>query len=263
MSYCVRQLPGPVAKLRKKTWFLFFIQHIAMPGRNPNRNGKRAMRGRKRNGAIVRSTGLTGTNLLAPAAVPVPRPVGIPATSNTTHRYCEMGLLNGTSGALGVYTWKANSLFDPDSTGGGHQPYGFDQFKAYYATYQVMASRMYVECITAVAATLAGVITSTEATPGSTLTAANLLMEPGRGQGGLVNVGAPTRAFEARWDLKQLYPDHDPGDFQAAVGADPSNVDYYTIFHQEPNLTASPVLYYTVVIEYHCIWKNPVTLASS
>jgi hypothetical protein len=60
-----------------------------------------------------------------------------------------------------------------------------------------------------------------------------------------------------------LYPDHDPGDFQAAPTADPSKVDYFTLFHQEMALTGSPVLYYTVVVEYDVIWKDPVTIASS
>lgn len=174
-----------------------------------------------------------------------------------------MGLLNATSGSLATYTWKANSLFDPDSTGGGHQPYGFDQFKTYYGLYQVVHSRIYSEVIVAVAASLSGLVTSTEATPASILTAANLLVEPGRGQAGIINVATPPRAFEARWDMKALYPDHDPGDFQAAPTADPSRVDYFTLFHQDPNLAASPVLYYSVVIEYSVVWKDPVTVASS
>ncbi len=35
--------------------------------------------------------------------------------------------------------WNLNSLFDPDQTGGGHQPYGFDQMAAIYARYRVRA----------------------------------------------------------------------------------------------------------------------------
>lgn len=224
------------------------------------KNGRKNNKGK--GGAVARSTGLVGNNLLAPRTVAIPRAIGVPAVNHTTHRYCEMGAITAALGALGTYVWKCNSLFDPDQTGGGHQPYGFDQFKTYYATYSVKRSRCYVECLSAVAASLAGLITSTEAAVASTLTAANLIMEPGRGQGGLVTT-TPTRAFEARWDRDALYPDHDPGQLEALVSADPAKTDYYTLFLQDPFLTSSPVLYYTVVIEYEAEWKDPLTIASS
>jgi hypothetical protein len=88
-------------------------------------------------------------------------------------------------------------------------------------------------------------------------------MEPGRGQGGLSNPTCPSRCFEARWDLQALFPDHDPGSFQAAPTADPQEVQYFTLFSQDPGLSASPVVYYTVCIEYDVVWKDPVTVASS
>ncbi len=35
------------------------------------------------------------------------------------------------------YVFRLNSLYDPDLTGTGHQPYGFDQFAALYSRYKV------------------------------------------------------------------------------------------------------------------------------
>lgn len=41
--------------------------------------------------------------------------------------------------------WKINSLFDPDLTGTGHQPQGFDQWSAFYNTYQVYGAKVDLE----------------------------------------------------------------------------------------------------------------------
>jgi len=47
-----------------------------------------------------------------------------------------------TSGAINTYgaesVFRLNSLFDPDFTGVGHQPYGFDQLSGLYAKYKVL-----------------------------------------------------------------------------------------------------------------------------
>jgi len=44
-----------------------------------------------------------------------------------------------TSALLGHYAMNLNSLFDPDLTAVGHQPYGFDQLAALYNRYRVIS----------------------------------------------------------------------------------------------------------------------------
>lgn len=44
-----------------------------------------------------------------------------------------------TDASLGSYKMNLNSIYDPDFTGGGHQPYGFDQLAALYNRYRVIA----------------------------------------------------------------------------------------------------------------------------
>jgi len=41
--------------------------------------------------------------------------------------------------------YRLNSLFDPDATGGGHQPYGFDQLAALFAHYRVYKCKWHIE----------------------------------------------------------------------------------------------------------------------
>jgi hypothetical protein len=42
------------------------------------------------------------------------------------------------------YTFRGNSLFDPDYTGTGHQPRYFDQWSAFYQKYKVLSSSIRV-----------------------------------------------------------------------------------------------------------------------
>lgn len=44
-----------------------------------------------------------------------------------------------TSAVFGNYAMNLNSLYDPDRTGVGHQPYGFDQLAALYNRYRVIS----------------------------------------------------------------------------------------------------------------------------
>lgn len=45
------------------------------------------------------------------------------------------------SGNVGDNVYRGNSIFDPDLTGTGGQPLGFDQWAALYATYTVLGSK--------------------------------------------------------------------------------------------------------------------------
>jgi hypothetical protein len=235
----------------------------------PNQGkSKRARRSRAGKRSPIKGVGVSdrnyrlGENLLAP---PVSRslvPIGLPTVFKTQHRYVESIVLNAATGSLGTYVYRTNSLFDPNLTGTGHQPYGFDQFKAYYATYLVTASQITVECVVGTASSLVGVTCSTDSAL-AVLTTADTLSEPGRGQCGLVAPAVAARTFQSKWALKDI-PHADPADYSALVGASPANSDFFTIYHQDAaGLAASPVLYFTACIVYDCEWRDPITVASS
>lgn len=56
-----------------------------------------------------------------------------------------------TAGALGVYgnenIYRLNSIFDPDQTGVGHQPYGHDQMALLYKQYKCYGVNIVVEIV--------------------------------------------------------------------------------------------------------------------
>jgi len=76
----------------------------------------------------------------------VPRGInGFPMEIRTTLKYCDSIQLNSASAAIDKYVFRMNSLFDPDLTGTGHQPYYFDQYAAIYSRYCVIGSKLTAE----------------------------------------------------------------------------------------------------------------------
>jgi hypothetical protein len=63
-----------------------------------------------------------------------------PPRTRRVLRYAEtFQFTTGAAGVLGTeQVMRLNSLFDPNSTGVGHQPYGFDQLALLYAKYRVL-----------------------------------------------------------------------------------------------------------------------------
>lgn len=71
---------------------------------------------------------------------PVVQGGAFPPTLFAKHRYTEQLTLytdNLTNRTGSEYAFRINSLFDPDFTGTGHQPVGFDQMSAIYRIYRV------------------------------------------------------------------------------------------------------------------------------
>lgn len=59
-------------------------------------------------------------------------------------RYNDSAVLTSTTGSVASYVLRANDLYDPDFTGTGHQPMGFDQMMVFYNHFTVVRSRLTV-----------------------------------------------------------------------------------------------------------------------
>lgn len=75
-------------------------------------------------------------------------PVGMPSKKLVRLRYCDEIVLDPTAGAINVYNFSANGMYDPDITAVlGHQPLYFDQYMANYDHFCVIGSKIKVTCI--------------------------------------------------------------------------------------------------------------------
>lgn len=68
----------------------------------------------------------------------------LPARFSCVHKYAQtFTLTTGTVGVMGTQnSFRLNCMYDPDATGTGHQPYGYDQMVALYNGYQVKAVKV-------------------------------------------------------------------------------------------------------------------------
>lgn len=60
----------------------------------------------------------------------------LPSRYITKHKYSDTFTLNALNNYQ--FNWNLNSLFDPNRTGIGHQPYGYDQLAGLYNRYRVI-----------------------------------------------------------------------------------------------------------------------------
>lgn len=70
------------------------------------------------------------------------RTFGFPSTIITKLRYVDTYTLTSTTGSMATQIWRANSLFDPDETGVGHQPLYRDEYAGIYNHYVVLGSKI-------------------------------------------------------------------------------------------------------------------------
>jgi len=66
----------------------------------------------------------------------------MPQALITTMRYTEPFSINPPVGTSGYYVFSANGLYDPNITGTGHQPMGFDQLMTFYNHYEVIGAKI-------------------------------------------------------------------------------------------------------------------------
>ena len=99
-----------------------------------------------------------------------------PVTRQTKLRYVGTVDVDPASGSMGNYSFRANSCYDPDNSGLGHQPMGFDQWATWYKKYTVLGSTIRTTATVKNVSDSTGMLISaiqlsTDPTPGTGITA--------------------------------------------------------------------------------------------
>lgn len=180
----------------------------------------------------------------------------------------NMALGTGTST---IYQISCNSLFDPNATGTGHQPYGFDQISALYDHYTVVSSRIKVTpCIAPDVAN--GVVaffmwidddtsTSTTVTTNVERTSSKTIyMCPATGW-----VSNGTGTLYHSWSAKEAFGPGTLADstMQGSATTSPTEQQYFSLGMFNPQVIAMANCFFAVEVEYDVIWDELVTLSGS
>lgn len=190
-------------------------------------------------------------------------PSGIPRVRRTRMRYCDSMVLTSTTGSLASYVFCANGMFDPNITGVGHQPMGYDQMSGSFNHYCVSGAKITVTQNSANSGagnpTIMGVyLTDSTSVPYSSW---QEFKEANKGSSKVIQ-GGNTRpvTVTSKFSAKKFYNIADLKDnFQrlgAANDANPTEKALFTIWFQTLNGTSATYAF-NVTIEYIAHWGEP------
>lgn len=164
------------------------------------------------------------------------------STRTLTHvKYTDEFDLTLTSGSLNTYVFNANGLFDPDQTGTGHQPLGFDQYAVMYNRYRVLKVQ-YKVVFGNVATNGAAVRCTVAHINGSTVPARPAIFELANSKQGVVGPYGQPLKLQGSFDLTRL--NADPAKYRiddrysSSISANPSEV-MYIILAAYPNVSST------------------------
>jgi hypothetical protein len=200
-------------------------------------------------------------------------PVGFPKTNQVKLRYVDTFSIDPAAGAVGYYKFRANSAFDPDYTGTGHQPNGFDQWSQFYNHYLVTSAVISVQfTLNNLAADsgsmmICGVSLTDDITSTSSL---NTLLEQSQTQKqtGTFTLYNNPRTVTARYSPQQFFNVTDINDNWARLGAvvssSPNEEAYFSCFVGCGNSSFnSPAVNCMATIEYVVMFSEPKELPES
>lgn len=193
--------------------------------------------------------------------------IGFPSQKLFKFRYAESITL--TQGTLTQYMFSATNLYDPNITGTGHQPMGFDQWGTFYNHWMVVGSKITVTATgkdsSDTGATTLCVFLSDDTTANTNpLT----LIEEGRCSwttiAGFPGIG--TKKLTRKYSAKKFFGLSKLGDCFDEYGASyPTNIPLENAdFVIDMNsVTTACEIQLTVVIDYIVLLKEPQELTAS
>lgn len=184
----------------------------------------------------------------------------------TKMKYADAFFFNNVNGPV-TYRYNLNSVFDPNRTGTGHQPYGHDSLAAIYNRYRVISCRYAVSFVdTAGNYVQCAVLPANEEVAALTISE---IRENPRARYVLQSPQAPTRSVKGNVYLPSLvgrnkaqYMADDR--YQAQTGSSPAELAIMNIFFQRQddsvNTISGPL---NIMLEYTVEWFDVKNLAQS
>lgn len=177
---------------------------------------------------------------------------------------------NFTTGIVlaGGYVFTANGLYDPNITGVGHQPMGFDQMMLFYEHYTVTASKITVNFYNNDVddAVIVGVLVAPDATVETVFSKLNengmlkkhwLTPSGGTDPKCSITLAANISKINGKKDVKS------EDDFRGDVAANPAEQSFFHLFAYNQTTTNTVNVVFEVMIEYTAIFTEPRKMTQS
>lgn len=169
-------------------------------------------------------------------------------------------------------SFRANSVYDPDQSSGGHQPMSYDQWSIFYPSWSVVGSKISVKLLSTAGSVevpcIFGVALNNATTLPSSWTQENLLEQPdvswklipGSGISNPLRVGLKYSA-KKWWGINAIT---DNDELWGSTNGNPAYQTYYNIFAAAADGGSNvSALYGIVTIDYLVLFRNPNLLDKS
>ena len=184
-----------------------------------------------------------------------------PSQQKAIMRYVADISLDAGAGTVAHYLFNASSIYDPDTTGLGRQPYGHDQYQSIYNHYRVD------KCIITASTGSGGAnnILGIGLQPDTTLIADSFTCRERKGVT-FAPVANSTNAnkLQMTWNTKSTFPVDTSDAYTASFGSNPADSVYFDVFTCGNLPTNDPsALAVTVTLTYYVTMWEPRILAAS
>lgn len=231
---------------------------------NSRKSRKQTRSGRK-NAVTVGGSSVGRTLLATTPLFPISKRI------NGQIYYDYQKTLSGGVGAVPTNFYSANGLFDPDFTGTGHQPMGFDQMMALYEQYTVLRAHIKVTFASAGEHARVGIYLNPDTTsPGLPRLMENGLLVTGVVCGPATSNGQHAyKTLELACDIPKYFGKTHEGiladpQMYGTIAANPGEQAYFAVCAWAAFDSAADVsIAYDVVITYESIYWEPKKLTSS
>jgi len=184
-----------------------------------------------------------------------------PTMQKAIMRYVTDVSLDAGAGTVAHHLFNASSIFDPDVSGIGHQPYGHDQYQSIYNHYRVD------KCIITASSGSGGSnnIFGIGLQPDTTLIASS---DQARERKGVtfapVANSTNSNKLQMTWNTKSTFPTDTSDSYSASFGANPAESVYFDVFTCGNLPSNDPsALAVTVTLTYYVTMWEPKILIGS
>jgi len=211
-------------------------------------------------------------------SAPVTRPVttissrtGLGNRKTVKMIYSEKFNLGGALlGAANVYQFRLNSIFDPNFTGGGHQPTTHDQLAVLFEEYTVTDVRYRISLINT-STTVAGLAAIQTSDNFNTFTDITTLIEQGQCEWknlGVLNGSNMIVTFNGQVDLARVMGESrskyaDGANYTATFGNSPTDIAYLNVYLSEASTGTAPTCICLIEMEMNVICKGSAAVPQS
>jgi hypothetical protein len=193
-------------------------------------------------------------------------PNAFPQKMVASMRYAESVRLDAVSGAPVAYNfYRCGSIFDPNQSGVGHQPYGHDTYQSIYTHYRVLSSTMTATFLPNGLSSTGHIVGGVYIQADTTTPVLDFDLVRERGQGNYKIAADQTTAItvKQKYTADKNYPNNVAG-LNSLFGGNPTEDAYFVVWTTSANESLDPSSVDCVItIEYEVLMWELKGLAES